>query len=646
MFQNNPILSELKKKFQSKISKIEGIIKNTSKGFGFLETDSRRNYFIPQNKMKKVMQGDKVVALIQLENYREIAEPIKLLKPFLNKFIGRIQKKNNSFFIVPDYPFINKLNISITDNQLIDDIHIGDWVLAKLLQHKLNGYNFFCASIIKSIAKKKDILAPWHVTLLKHNLKNEEPNIKDSELIFLDNLKNRTDLTHLDFISIDSNYTKDIDDALFIQKNEKNDFILTIAIADPTAYISYGSKLDSIACNRGFTIYLPGFNVPMLPRRLSEDICSLKPDVNRPALVCQVNISNCGLLIEKSIKFFLGWIKSKDKLVYDDVSNWLEKKGTWKPKSKKISDQLLLLKSLYRKRYQWRKENALVFKDRLEYRFQFNDFGSVTDVVVETRRIAHKIIEESMIVANICAAKILSKKLGFGVFSVHSGFDIVNAEHAVTMLAKNGFFFKEDEITSLHGFCKLKNILDNSKNSYVENQIRRFQSYSEYSITPAPHFGLGFRCYATWTSPIRKYSDIINHRLLKSIILNKVISKPKNEITLKISDCKRKNKMAERDILDWLYVSFLRNKVKDQIKFKSEIVKVSQNGISVRLLDNGAIAYIPSYFLHKLKSELFLSKDEGIVYINNSPVYFVSDILLVILVEVREDQKMIFARPY
>jgi len=644
MFQNNPILSELKKKFRSKIFEIEGTIKNTNKGFGFLETEVRKNYFIPSIQMKKVMHGDKVIAQIRLENYKEIANPIKLLKPFLNKFVGKIQKKNNNLFISPDYSFINNISIHFFDKKLISNVQVGDWVLAKLVKHKLNGYNFFYATIIKIIAKKEDMQAPWNVTLARHNLKKEEPNIKDLKFNFLTDTEERIDLTHLDFISIDNNSTKDIDDVLFIQRNKKNDFILTVAIADPTAYISDNSKLDSIALNRSFTIYLPRFNVPMLPRKLSEDICSLKPNLSRPALVCKVTISKDGSLKEDSISFSLAWIKSKDKLVYEDVSNWLEKKGTWKPKNKRIANQLLLLRSFYKIRYQWRKENTSVFKDRLEYRFQFDEFGTVINVAIEYRNIAHKIIEESMIVANICAAKVLSKELGYGIYNVHSGFNSVNAEKAVTILAKYGVYFKANEIATLKGFCKLNKILNNLKNSYITNRIRKFQSYSEFSITPGLHFGLGFKYYATWTSPIRKYSDMVNHRLLKSIILNKKTFKPNINIISKISNCKLKNRIVERDVLDWLYIIFLKNKIKEQIKFKSEIIQVFKSGIRVRLIDNGAVAYIPACFLHRIKSELSFNKDEGIVYISKKPAYFVSDTLLVIIIEIKEDQKMIIAR--
>ncbi len=208
-------------------------------------------------------------------------------------------------------------------------------------------------------------------------------------------------------------------------KNDNGDLKLYIAIADPTSYIAEGSELDKLALARGYTNYLPGFNIPMLPRKLSDDLCSLRPNERRPALVCIALIKEDGR-IDDNIEFFSAWVESKSKLVYDEVSDWLENTGSWQPANDTDKQQILLLKEMADRRLLWRENNALVFKDRPDYRFVLDDKGIVVDIVTERRRSSNRIVEEAMITSNLCAAAVLKEKLGFGVFNVHMGFEPAN----------------------------------------------------------------------------------------------------------------------------------------------------------------------------------------------------------------------------
>lgn len=643
MFQNNPLLAQLKKNLHAKTPRVEGIVKSTERGFGFLEIDAQKSYFIPPKNMKKVMHGDKIIALLKIEKDREIIEPEKLIEPFLNKFVGKIEKRDHKLFIIPDYPMLKDLIICQNDKNYINTLQNGDWVVARLTKHKLNGNNFFYAELIEKIIKKDDPLTPWWVTLARHNLARKEPLANKDDFILKENYY-RQDLTNLDFITIDNSHTKDIDDALFINQTSDEGFSLIVAIADPTAYIKNDSKLDLIAYQRSFTNYLPGFNIPMLPRVLSEDICSLNPNVRRPVLACHINILKDGN-ISNTTKFFLAWIKSKAKLSYEHVSDWIEKSGIWKPPNKTIENQILYLHRLCLLRIQWRLKNAVLFKDNLEYRFHFSENGKIVDIFAEKRRIAHKIVEEAMIVANISAANFLSKNLGFGIYNIHSGFDYSNAENVVAFLKNYNLNFTVQEIITLKGFCKLRRVLNVLSNNYIDSRIRRFQSFGDFSTVPAPHFALGFSEYATWTSPIRKYSDMINHRLLKSIINKEKSIKPSEEIKLKISEQRRRNRIAEREISDWLYTIFLQKKEQRNKKFKAEIIDIVRNGIRARLIENGANVFIPGVFLHKIREELTFDQEMGKVFINGIMYYKVSDFIYVTLSEIRLETRSIIAKP-
>ncbi|MBJ7220977.1 MULTISPECIES: exoribonuclease II [unclassified Brenneria] len=642
MFQDNPLLAQLKQQLHSQTPRVEGVVKGTDKGFGFLEADAQKSYFIPPPHMKKVMHGDRITATLHTEKEREIAEPETLIEPFLSRFVGRVQKKDDRLSIIPDHPLLKEAIGCRPARDLGHTFQDGDWAVAEMRRHPLKGDRGFHAELTQYITTGDDPLAPWWVTLSRHNLERAAPDADAAELN--DGALVREDLTALSFVTIDSASTEDMDDALYVQDKGDGSLLLTIAIADPTAYVEAGSELDNIARQRAFTNYLPGFNIPMLPRQLSDDICSLRADERRPVLACRVTIAADGSL-GNDIHFFAAWIESKAKLVYDEVSDWLEQAGEWQPSSAAIAEQIRLLHRVCLSRNAWRTANALVFKDRPDYRFLLGEKGEVLDIVVEPRRIANRIVEEAMIAANVCAAIVLRDKLGFGIYNVHNGFDPASVEQAVAVLDTHGIQADAQALLTLDGFCALRRELDAQPTQFLDSRIRRFQSFAEVSTTPGPHFGLGLEAYATWTSPIRKYGDMVNHRLLKAVIAGQTAEKPQDEITAQLSERRRLNRMAERDVGDWLYARFLKDKAGTSTRFPAEIMDVTRGGLRVRLLDNGAVAFIPSSFIHAVRDELVCSQDTGTVLIKGEAVYRQGDTLDVVIAEVRLETRSIIAKP-
>ncbi|BAH82950.1 exoribonuclease II [Candidatus Ishikawella capsulata] len=644
MLQGNPLLKQLKKQLNAKMPRVEGVVKCT-KNFGFLEANSKKNYFIPPTNMKKVIHGDRIIAVIHTsEEKREIAEPEILIESFLKRFIGKvIQKKENNFFIIPDHPIVKQhiIPCQVATN-LQHNFKIGDWAIAEIRKHPLKDNCGLYAELTEFIVREDDSLVPWWVTLSRYNLERHAPKAENVEL-YNDHLI-RKDLTDINFITVDNSNTEDMDDAVYVEEISDGKLRLNVAIADPTAYISEGSKLDKIAAQRAFTNYLPGFNIPMLPREISDNICSLHPHVPRPVLVCSVIVNRDGT-ISHEIIFFTAWITSKAKLAYNNVSDWLEKSGNWVPPNDQIASQLHLLHDLCLIRKKWRQDHALVFHDRPDYRFIINKKNEVTDIIAEPRRIANRMIEEAMIVANICAAKVLYENLGFGVYNVHTGFDAVKAEQVSSLLAAHGIIVDTNNIRTLEGFCLLKRKLNEQPTRYLESLIRRFQSSTEITTKPGPHFVLGLECYATWTSPIRKYGDMINHRLLKIIIKGEKTICPAETLTTKISEMRRLNRLAERDITDWLYADFLSRFAGTQKKFTAEIIDVARSGMRIRLLENGASAFIPKLFIHDIPNELTYSYENGTVLIKNEIIYRISDMIKVSIDEVRREDRSIIARP-
>ncbi|MFD2178450.1 exoribonuclease II [Veronia pacifica] len=646
MFQDNPLLAQLKQQIKETIPKKEGTIKATEKGFGFLEADDKTSYFIPPPYMKKVMHGDRVVALIRTEKEKEVAEPDELVEQSVERFIGRVKMFRDKLNVIPDSPQLKdairaKTRKGMSHDQLAD----GDWVVAKLIRHPLKGDNNFFCEISEKITDSGDKIAPWWVTLAKHDLPNKEPAPQD-EWNILDEGLDREDLTNLPFITIDSASTKDMDDALHTVKNDDGTFTLTIAIADPTAYIAPETKMDDEARERGFTIYLPGRNIPMLPRELSDNLCSLINDEVRPALCCTVTVAADGTIADDA-RFFSATIKSQGRLAYDDISDLIEngKCEHWQPNDV-IRAQIDALHEVAKARISWRETHAVTFIDRPDYRFELSEDNDVVAIHLDSRRIANRMVEETMITANICAGRVLRKHFGYGVFNTHAGFNAEKMEDVVALVNEHGADTTAESLASLEGFSSLRRWLNSLDTTYLDNRIRKFQAYSLIQNTPAEHYAMGLDVYATWTSPIRKYGDMINHRLLKAIIKGEEPSqKPDESVGDELAAHRKHHRMAERDVADWLYVRLLKDSVEQKTEYAAEIFDINRAGMRVRLLENGAMTFIPGSLIVDNKERIECNGEQGTVSVDGNKGFQLGDQIQVVLTSVKEPTRSIVGKP-
>jgi len=649
MFQDNPLLAQLKQQIQENLPKKEGTIKATEKGFGFLEVDSKTSFFIPPAYMKKCMHGDKVIAIIRTENEREVAEPQELVEQSLNRFIGRIKMFKGKLNVAPDHPQLKKMSLKakVKKGLKSDDFAEGDWVVAHLVRHPLKDENGFFVEISEKITDANDKIAPWWVTLAENDLPNSEPAGIEHWEIKDDADLQRIDMTHVPFVTIDGESTKDMDDALYAKKNAAGDFELTIAIADPTAYITPDDEMDKVARERGFTIYLPGRNIPMLPRDLADELCSLIEGEIRPALCCTVTVSKDGV-IGDDIRFFAANIKSHARLAYDNVSDWLESgvSEKWQP-SEAIATIVRDLYDFSLARAQWREKHAVVFPDRPDYRFELSEDNDVIAIHADSRRSANRLVEESMITANICAGKTLQAHFGTGVFNCHSGFKAEKLADAVELVNPDGTLpFTSESLATLQGFAALRRWLCQQESTYLDNRIRKFQTYSEVSNQPLPHYAMGLDIYATWTSPIRKYGDMINHRMLKALILNKEpVQKPDETVGDELALHRKHHKIAERNVADWLYARTLADEPAKETRFHAEIFDINRAGMRVRLIDNGAAAFIPGALIVDNRERIECNGDAGTISIDKELVYKLGDVLEVVLTEVNQENRSLVAKP-
>ncbi|MFA9500246.1 exoribonuclease II [Mannheimia sp. E30BD] len=653
MFQNNPLLAQLKQQIEASKEYVEGVVKASDKAFGFLECD-KKSYFIPPAEMKKVMHGDSVKAVVKRDGDKEQVEIDSLLEPMLDRFIAQVRlNKEGKLQLAVDHPSIKQTIPANTHKKVTEKLENGDWVVAQLKKHPLRDDRFFFAQVTQFICKKDDNFAPWWVTLARHEQPREP--VANEKSYELHNELEREDLTHLYFTTIDSPSTQDMDDALYIEPIKENDmqigWRLVVAIADPTAYIPENSNIEKAARQRCFTNYLPGFNIPMLPRELSDDLCSLVPNEKRPALVGFIETDLEGNFT-KEATFTSAWIKSKDRLAYDNVSDYLEGvANAWQPESEETKQQIDWLHQFTQARIQWRAKNALLFKEQGDYKFELNEDGSVKDIHIEYRRIANQMIEESMIIANISCAKFLSQHARTGVFNTHSGFDPKNYELVKSFLLqtlatdenrnKLAERYSAERLATLEGYCEMQRDIQDFPEKFLELRLRRYLTFAEFRSEVAPHFGLGISHYATWTSPIRKYGDMVNHRLIKQVLLGKQSSTVEENVLTRLQEARRQNRLVERDIADWLYARYLFPMVEHAIEFECEIADVSRGGLRAKVIQNGAQIFVPFSTLHDNKDEMEYRQEELAIYIKGEKAYQIGQSVRVKLTEVRLETRSI-----
>ncbi|HHF5628444.1 TPA: exoribonuclease II [Haemophilus influenzae] len=653
MFQDNPLLAQLKQQIHDSKEQVEGVVKSTDKAYGFLECD-KKTYFIAPSSMKKVMHGDKIKATIEKQGDKEQAEPEALIEPMLTRFIAKVRfNKDKKLQVLVDHPSINQPIGAQQAKSVKEELQEGDWVVANLKTHPLRDDRFFYATINQFICRADDELAPWWVTLARHE-QSRYP-VQGAEHYEMLDQKTRENLTALHFVTIDSESTMDMDDALYIepiaQNSTQTGWKLVVAIADPTAYIALDSQIEQEAKQRCFTNYLPGFNIPMLPRELSDELCSLIANETRPALVCYIETDLTGNITAKP-HFVSAYVQSKAKLAYNKVSDYLEQAdNAWQPEMPETAQQIHWLHQFTKARIQWRKTHSLFFKEKPDYAFVLAENGKVQEIKAEYRRIANQIVEEAMIIANICAAQFLHEQAKTGIFNTHSGFDkkfLENAHHFLmanlvneqnqTELAER---YSVENLATLNGYCQMRHDIEPIESDYLELRLRRYLTFAEFKSELAPHFGLGLEGYATWTSPIRKYSDMVNHRLIKAVLAKQPYEKTQNDVLARLQEARRQNRLVERDIADWLYCRYLADKVTSNAEFEAEVQDVMRGGLRVQLLENGASMFIPASTLHNNKEEMQVNSDEIALYIKGERTYKIGDIVKVKLTEVKEATRSI-----
>jgi len=401
---------------------------------------------------------------------------------------------------------------------------------------------------------------------------NIEKELKD---LSLNTELNRKDLTQIPFVTIDGADAKDFDDAVFCNLNDKT-FILDVAIADVAEIVKLDSALNKEAMQRGTSIYFPSKVIPMLPEKISNNLCSLVPNEVRNVLVCEMIFSLSGEM--KSYKFFEARIKSHKRMTYNEVEDFIKNQKLNASKSIKNSlDSLnILTKSLLVKR---NKRQALEI-DSQEPILNINKNGKVEQISLPQRLYAHQMIEESMLAANVCAASFMNKHYKYGVYRVHEKPDDIKLDSLKSFFSLKGFSdgFKKEPLDLITQCLKYSSKKGLSK--ILQTVVLQSLKRAEYSTKEIGHFGLQLDRYSHFTSPIRRYPDLMTHRLIKNILNNENLKIDKElveEDCQEMSELERIAEKSARQVTQQMICYYMKGYIGQE--FNSTVTGITDFGL-------------------------------------------------------------------
>ena len=444
--------------------------------------------------------------------------------------------------------------------------------------------------VIQELGSELDGRMCIELAIRSHGLPNVWPDAVSQEAAAIPDSvtrkdrKNRRDIRDLPLVTIDGASAKDFDDAVFCEPTDDG-FRLLVAIADVSHYVTPGSALDTEAVERGTSAYFPGRVVPMLPTVLSNGICSLNPKVDRLCLVCDMHITADGKT--RSSQFYPAVMHSHARLTYNQV--WRAMGQGNKVARQQVGDLLPQLEHLfacYRALAgQRRRRGALEF-DRVEPQLVLDGNGNVTDIKVEPRNDAHRLIEECMVAANVAAAKFIGRRKWPGPYRVHEAPQSTKLDDLMTFLHARGLSFpaKAKKIRPEHFAQILKTAKGRDDEALIQAVLLRSQSMAVYQPENNGHFGLALSHYAHFTSPIRRYPDLILHRLIKQG-LNKstprMTERQMQNLCARCSTNERRAEDASRDATSRLQCLYLKRHIGDV--FSGTITGVKGFGVFVEL---------------------------------------------------------------
>ncbi|RKX61429.1 MAG: ribonuclease R [Thermodesulfobacteriota bacterium] len=536
-------------------------------GFGFVETEEGKSIFIPPKKIKSALNGD--IVLVRIEKITSKGPEgniIKVLERKRKNIVGYLSKRKKIFFVEPEDPRF-PFEIYIPRKRL-HGAKKDHLVVTKIIQNT-SEFGLPVGEIVKDLGDPQKLEThAWAVIynyelphLWSHKVKKEVARIPNE--IKPEDKKGRLDLTKIPLVTIDGENARDFDDAVCVKKT-KNGYKLWVAIADVAHYVTKNTFLDKEAYLRGTSVYFPNMVVPMFPEKLSNHLCSLNPNVERLAMVVELDFTPEGEIIKRN--FYEAVIKSHARLTYTEVKEMIINKN--KKFIQKYKDLYPMLETaaelaliLREKRL---RRGSLDF-DLPEPEVIINMKGEIENIIKRERNLAHMLIEDFMIVANEAVAEYLTKKGYPFLYRIHEEPDLNKFKQLAEIFSAYGIEIEYPEEISPYFFQELIAKFSGKSYGYLFNfLLLRSLKQAKYSPENVGHFGLASSCYCHFTSPIRRYPDLIVHRTLKRALRNKKSPYKEEELEVMgkfLSERERTAEEAERDVLKRFQAFFMKDKI-------------------------------------------------------------------------------------
>ncbi|MCX7672522.1 MAG: ribonuclease R [Thiobacillaceae bacterium] len=572
----------LPERIELKAGRVEG----HPDGYGFfIPDDGSGDMFLSEKEMHAVLHGDRVLvreAGVDRRGRRE-GKIVEVLQRANQRLVGRFYCEKGVQWVVAEDRRINQDILVPPGAQL--NARLGQVVMVELIDQPTK-HTPATGRVVEVLGNYADAGMEIEIALRKHALPYEFSEAARAQAAKLPkgvtrkDREGREDLRDLPLVTIDGEDARDFDDAVYCTRQGRG-FRLWVAIADVSHYVRPGTPLDREAFERGNSVYFPRRVIPMLPEELSNGLCSLNPRVDRLCMVCEMDIGASGAI--RKYRFYPAVMHSKARLTYEQVWQWLS--GAGKPGRKEawLLPHLEDLHALFKVMLKARWARGAIDFETLETRFEFDDQGKIRRILPYARNDAHRIIEECMLAANVCASEFLRKKKHPALYRVHEGPTPEKLQALQEFLAEFGLYLGGGEHPQAKDYAELlKKIKGRPDEQLLQTVMLRSLQQAQYSPQNVGHFGLAYEAYTHFTSPIRRYPDLLVHRAIKACLEGRRYEPGDWEaIGAHCSMTERRADEATRDVVNWLKCYYMQDKLGEQ--FDGVISAVTSFGIFVAL---------------------------------------------------------------
>ncbi len=577
----------------SKADLIRGTVQGHPDGYGFVAADEEGpDIFLGPNEMREVLHGDRVMVRVAGVDRRGRPEGklVEVLERANTRIVGRVLVENGVTLVVPENRRISQ-EILLAPGAKSKAV-AGQVVVVELVEQPTR-YAQPIGKIVEILGNYADPGMEIEIALRKHELPFEFSRAAKEQARRLPDKvrkmdwKGREDITALPLVTIDGETARDFDDAVFCERVGRG-YRLLVAIADVSHYVSVGSALDSESYDRGNSVYFPRRVIPMLPEKISNGLCSLNPQVERLCMVCDMSLSQTGVI--KQYRFYPAVMFSKARLTYNQVAAALYDQD---PVALETVGELLPhlqnLDKLFRVLLKARAKRGAIDFETQETRMIFDDNGKIEKIIPESRNDAHRLIEECMLAANVCASEFLQAHEQPALYRVHEGPTPEKLAKLREFLGEFGLQLPGGDEPKAADYAKLLEALKGRPDlQLLQTVMLRSLRQAVYSPDNLGHFGLAYEAYTHFTSPIRRYPDLLVHRAIKAVLTGQQY-KPAQEagdwsaIGVHCSMTERRADEADRDVENWLKCFYMRDRIGEE--FDGSVSSVVPFGLFVALDD-------------------------------------------------------------